>query len=370
MRTGLLAAWLVVAGLIVRLLVGSDPGGRLVLILGVLAGLWTCLVLTALAMAGGLSIQAWLAGREWSRRLARYQTRLRISGGLSLHGGSAGLAFCLNTLLATYRSHPRVSTHSWLWERFFRNLRLATNGWAATGIVSAEGRVERVAMEPKIRACLRHHGITDILTPWQPEARQGVIDGLTSESARASAQANTVNILNAGMTRAFASQKQRLRSHRCRHAAQSILAVGDFTSVSQLSSNILALGVSIIMLVALPDIRNMLDPPPPPALVSPSSPSPYYLWISLDTKRPEAFDVVLESGFWSNRRAEVAAYAGPDGSVRAEMRLNRLGRQTSVDEEDGTVWIERRRKLLGREYESGERVGSYSFSYISRLGHE
>ena len=69
------------------------------------------------------------------------------------------------------------------------------------------------------------------------------------------------------MTPAFASERQRLRSHRCRYAAQSILAVGDFTSRSQLAANALAFVVSIVMLVALPDIRNVLDPPPPPVVV-------------------------------------------------------------------------------------------------------
>jgi hypothetical protein len=172
------------------------------------------------------------------------------------------------------------------------------------------------------------------------------------------------------MTRAFASERQHLRSHRCRYAAQSILAVGDFTSKSQLAVNVLALGVSIVMLVALPDIRNVLYPPAPPVVVTPSSPSPYYLWVSLDTKRPQAFDVVLESGFWSNRRADVVQHPDPDGSARAELRLNRLGRQTTVDEQDGTLWIERRRKLLTREYQSGERVGSYSLSYITQVGNE
>jgi hypothetical protein len=100
------------------------------------------------------------------------------------------------------------------------------------------------------------------------------------------------------------------------------------------------------------------------------SPSPYYLWISLDTKRAEAFSVVLESGFWSNRWANVGSYAGANGSVRAELRLNRAGVQTTSDEEDGTVWIERRRKFLNREFQPGDRVGSYSLSHITRLGHE
>ncbi len=366
LRAGLLAGWIAVAALIVSLLVGSEPGNRIVPIFGVLLALWASLVLTALTVVIGQSLRAWVAGREWKRRLERYQTRIRINGGLSVQGGSAGLAFCLNTLLATYRSHPRVSTRSWLWERFFGNLRLAS-GWAATGIVSPQAHVKRVTIEPKIRACLEHPEITDIITPWQKEARQSVIDGLIASRTKRNTRET---VMTAGLTRAFASEKQQLRSHRCRHAAQSILAIGDFTSRSQMLANVLAVAASIVMLAALPDIRNVLDPPPPPAVVAPGSPSPYYLWVSLNTKRPEAFDVTLESGFWSNRRASVAAYGGPDGSVRAEMRLNRLVRQTSVDEEDGTVWIQRRRKFLTRDYESGERVGSYSFSHITQLRHE
>jgi hypothetical protein len=176
--------------------------------------------------------------------------------------------------------------------------------------------------------------------------------------------------LKQGLTPAFASEKPRLRTHRCRYTAQSILAVGNFISKPQLTANIFALALSAVMIVALPDIRNVLAPPPPPAVVQPTSPSPYYLWISLDTSRPEAFEAVLESGFWSNRHADVASYGGANGSVRAEMRLNRLGRQTSTDEEDGTIWIVRRRKFLTREFQYGSRVGSYSLSHLTRLGHE
>ena len=363
---GLLFAWFVVGGLIVRLLAGSDPGARLTPLFGLLFGLWASLVLTALMVAGALGLRAWQAGRQWRQRLETYQTRLRMNGGLSLQGGSAGLTFCLNTLLATYRSDPRLRGQSWLWERFFQKLRLASGRWAATGVVTSQGGVESVAIEPKIRACLRHHEITDILTPWQPEARQRAIDRLTLASVRPTRE----RPMAAEMTRAFASERQRVRSHRCRHAAQSIMAIGDFASISQISVNVLAIGLSIIMVMALPDIRNVLAPPAPPVAVKPSSPSPYYLWVSLDTKRPEAFTVLFESGFWANRRADVENYTGPGGSARAEMRLNRLGRQGAIDEEDGRVWVERRQKFLTREFQLGERVGSYSLSYLAQLGNE
>jgi hypothetical protein len=232
--------------------------------------------------------------------------------------------------------------------------------------VTSQGSVESVVIEPKIRACLRNSEITDILTPWQPEARQSVIDKLTLASGRPTRE----RPMAAEMTRAFASERHRVRSHRCRHAAQSIMAVGEFSSRSQVAVNFLAIALSIIMVVALPDIRDVLAPPAPPVAVKPSSPSPYYLWISLDTKRPEAFTVLLESGFWANRRADVANHTGPGGSARAEMRLSRLSRQETADEEDGRVSVERRQKFLTREFQLGERVGSYSLSYLTQLGNE
>jgi hypothetical protein len=358
-------AWLGVGGLIIRLLTGADPGSRLLPILSLLFVLWAALVLTGLGVASGEVLKAWVAGRQLRMRLEAHQTRLRINGGLSLQGGSAGLAFCLNTLLATYRAHPHGATRSWLWDRFFRKLRRAGGTWAATGVVTGGGQVERVALEPKLRACLYHPEITDLLTPWQPEARQSVVDALVSASEKPGVRATA-----AGLTPVFASENHKLKIHRCRHAAQSIMAVGDFISKPQLAANIFAVALRGIMIAALPDIRNTLAPPPSPALVQPASPLPYYLWISLDTKRAEAFSVVLESGFWSNRWANVGSYGGANGSVRAELRLNRVGVQTSTDEEDGTIWIERRRKFLNREFQPGDRVGSYSLSHITRLGHE
>jgi len=345
---GILLGWLATAGLIVRLLSGSDPGDNLELVFAILLGLWSLLVMSAIGVACALGFRAWIAGRQWHQRLKENQTRLRINGGISLKGGSAGLAFCVNTLLAAYRSRPRIASHSWLWERFFRKLKSSAHRWAATGAVTSEGKVEHVVLQPKLRASLRHPQIGRILTPWQAEGKQSFVDRM-AESLR-----NT-------------SEKQ-LRIYRCRHVAQSIMAVGDFTSRSQIATNLLAVAVSIVMLSALPDLRRVLSPARPPSVVSPASPSPYYLWVSLDTERPRDFWVVLESAFWSNRRAEVAAHGGANGSMRAEVRLNRLDQPGSGDEENGTVWIERRRTFLTREFASGERVGSYSFSRVARQG--
>ena len=365
LRISLLVAWVTLAGLIVDLLVGFDPGNRLELLFAVLTGLWLLLAVTGLTSATLLGSRGWLAGREWRNRLELAQTRLRIDGGLALQGGSAGLPFCLNTLLATYRSRPQPTTESWLWDQVFRNLRHAGT-WAATGIVSAGGGVEGVALEPKVRASIRHSDITDLVTPWQTDARQSAVDRVVSASVRHPRPA----VIAPGMTRAFAWEKPKLRVHRSRHVAQAVMAIGRLGSRAQLAANVFALAVSLIMLAALPDIRNVLAPPPAPAVVTPASPSPYYLWVSLDTKRPRAFQVAMESDFWANRRTDVTNHSGPDGSARAEILLSRAARQATIDEEEGTLSIERRRAFLSRDYEPGERVGSYSLSYITNLGHD
>ena len=148
------------------------------------------------------------------------------------------------------------------------------------------------------------------------------------------------------------------------------MVIGGFTSKWQKAVSALAVTASGVMLFALPDLRGTLLPPRAPDVVPPSSPSPYHLWVSLDTKHPEYFEVVLESRYWSNRRERVRRYSGANASVRAEMLLHRLTGQTTQDGEEGTVWIERRRHFLNREYAPGERVGRYSLAYLNRLTRE
>jgi hypothetical protein len=362
LRVLLAAGWLAVVGLIARLLLGSDPGAQLATFEAILLGLWALLVVTAVVVAAALGFDAWRMGKELRTKLEESQLHLRMSDGLSVQGGSAGLAFCLSALLATYRSHPRVVNRSWLWARFFRRLRRASQSWAATGIVDADGGVDHVVLEPKVRACLRNANVTDVLTPWQAEGKKRAIARVaaTTQSTGRMAQ-------HAGMAIGFASAQRTLRSHRCRHIAQAVMAVGEFASKWQVATNVLALAVTAVMAIALSDIRNVLQPPAPPRVVLPGSPSPYYLWVSLDTRRPEAFRAELESEFWSNRRADVVAYGGADASVRAEIRLTRHARQITIDEQNGTVWIERRRKFLTREFRPGERIASYPFAHLTNL---
>ncbi|HKR09802.1 MAG TPA: hypothetical protein VJS39_11470, partial [Gemmatimonadaceae bacterium] len=213
-RIVLVAGWVLVIAIIVRLLIGTDPGPRLLVSVAILFALWAALAVTALAVVTRVGVGAWLGGRELKRRMEQQQIHLRMSDGLSVHGGSAGLAFCLNDLLATYRSHPRASRRSWLWERFFRRLRVASHTWAATGIIDADASIENVVIEPKIRACLRNPNITDVLTPWQAEAKQRVLEKVATMT-RSSERARPAT---AGMALGFASVPKKLRSHRCRHA--------------------------------------------------------------------------------------------------------------------------------------------------------
>jgi hypothetical protein len=148
------------------------------------------------------------------------------------------------------------------------------------------------------------------------------------------------------------------------------MALGSFACRGQVAANLFALFVSASMLVALPDLRSTLLPYPAPVAVPPASSSPYFIWVSLDTKHPQYFSVVLESDYWSNRRAEVQPRGGVTPSTRAEMHFHRLTGATTANEDDGIIWIERRHHFLTREFLPGERVGRYSIRYLSHIGHE
>jgi hypothetical protein len=302
--------------------------------------------------------------------LEQSQVRLRMNGGLTIKGGSAGLPFCLNMLIALFRADPRATDGSWIWQRLGRRLRTETNGWAATGVVTVDGFLKPVVLEPKLRACIQHAGIKHILTPNQRDASPGAVARLINEMTPTILKSEPDMPTTAHVQLGFAAENRRLVSHRCRHLAQALMALGGFTSGWQRAVSALAVAVSCLMLLALQDLRCILLPPRAPDVLAPSSPSPYYLWVSLDTKHPGYFEVVLESKYWSNRRTKVMRYSGADASVRAEILLHRLTGQMAQDGEDGTVWIERRRRFLTREYASEERVGRYSVAYLNRLAHD
>jgi hypothetical protein len=365
----LLMGWAAVLGLILFLWLGPEPGEQLRIFSAALAALWGGLILAAAVVVARQCFRAWRVGGELSTRLEHSQVRLRLPGGLTLKGGSAGLPFCLNTLLALYGACPQAVRDSWLWQRFFRRMRANAGCWAGTGVVTADGYLKPVVIEPKLRACLKHGRITQILTPYQSGVSQPVIDRLAKASTP-TAKKEALAAFPSSKRLGYAAERPQLSPHRCRHVAQAMMALGQFTYPGQMATNLLALTVSTMIFWALPDLRSILWPHLAPTAVPPASSSPYDLWVSLNTKHPEYFSVVLESGYWSNRRAEVKRYGGPTPSVRAEIHFHRLTGRTTANEDDGDVWIERRRRFLTREFNPGERVGHYSIPYLSHLGHE
>ncbi|HYD85471.1 MAG TPA: hypothetical protein VEA63_15500, partial [Opitutus sp.] len=268
---------------------------------------------------------------------------------------------CLNTLLATYRAHPEFARTSWLWRNIFAGLKARRCELAATGVVAPDGSIGAVVLEPKLRACLEHANIAQLLTPRQRE-----------ESRFAAVQNGNVKRRIFQRSRAmgwkpgFAAESAQLSQQTGKHVAEVLMTIGRLGSRAQLTANLLSLGISAVMLFALPDLRNILVPPRPPAVVAPSSSSPYALWVSIDTREPGCFRAVFESSAWANRLADFE-WKSSDAPARAEIPLRRLTQRTTRDQGHGTVWVERRRRFLHREYFPGERVGHYTMPYLNRL---
>jgi hypothetical protein len=362
--------WVAMVGLILYLLAGPEPGEQLFLLSGTLVALWSGLVLVATTLTGTQAFRAWRQGRKWCGKLEQIQVRLRMNGGLTIKGGSAGLPFCLNTLYSLYRADPHSARCSWLWQRFFHKIRCEAQAWAATGIIKADGFLKPVALEPKLRACLQRDGIKHVLTPRQPGTGRQVVNRLADSLFRLRQATAPAPPSSGGVRLGFAAEEQCLRVHPCRHVAQAVMRLGEFTSTRQMALNVLAVAASAAMLLALHDLRGILLPPPAPIVVAPSSPLPDYLWVSLKTMHPDRFLVVLESKYWQNRRVEASPHSEAKGSMRAEIHLERAAARSTTDKEDGTVWIERRYRFLGREFAPGEHIGRYDLSYLNRLGHE
>ena len=364
----LTTGWVAVGALILLLTAAPDPGERVIPIEATLVLLWSGLLLTALVMATSQWLGARREGRRMAGQLTNGEVRLRMNGGVTLLGSSAGLPFCLEILLATYGAGARARTPGWLWARSLGALRARAEAWAATGAVTSTGRITRVVLDAKLRAVLDEPRIRSILLPRQPDT------GRTLEAARADVErrAATPPRGTQSPSRGHGNSAQRplLQVQASGSIAHAVFTASAMRSHRQTAANALAIAVSIAMLAAMPDLRTVLLPPRAPKVVGPSSPSPYMLWVSLDTPTPEAFNVVLESQFWSRRRARVTKHAGTNDPPRAELVLRRLPHQSYANEEDGTVWIERRRHFLSREFRPGPRAGRYTLSYLFRLPHE
>lgn len=360
----LTAGWLAVGAMIAWLWIGPEPGKNLQAIGGALVGLWGMLVLVSLVAGSVQVFRAYSAGRRGAALLAGVQIRLRLPGRFTLKGGSAGLPFAIGILDALARAYPQSLRTSWLWRQFSDALEKSSATWAATGVTTLVGEIQPVEFPAKLRACLRRGNISDLLAPVQRESGREAVAQILAENRlqppndRSPAPATPT------------APRPRMRIHRCRHLTDGVFAIGKMLSPRQAGMNALALGLSGIMLVALPDLWRILIPPPAPVAVAPSSPSPYFLWVSLDTRHPDFFQVVLDSPVWANRRADIALRRSQPASVRAEIRLVRLSETSIRNLEEGVVWIERRPCFLTRRFETGEVVGRYTMNYLNRLRHD
>jgi hypothetical protein len=117
-----------------------------------LLALWGGLVFAAVSVVASQGWQALRAGRKLSSLIEAGQLRLRMNGGLTLKGGSAALPFCLNTVFALSSYKPDTARASWLWTRVFRTMRSEGDSWSATGVLTSDGQIKPVVLEPKLRA--------------------------------------------------------------------------------------------------------------------------------------------------------------------------------------------------------------------------
>ncbi len=359
----LAAAWAAVALLLGRLLLAGDPGGKLAGMVWALTVGWAVLAATGIATSVLVGLAAWRTGRRLGQVASRGELHVRLADGLRLVGGSAGVAFALNAIGAVLHDASDESRGSWLWERLRRALRAGRGRWAATGVILPSGAITAVALQAKIRACLQHDRVEQLIAPRQREARAGFVTRLLRRDPTPSAPAPVRGAPLLGQL-GYAASARRLRAHACSHLADALLVHGGLASRGQLSVNLLAMGVSAAVMAGMPDLRHVMFPPPAPMIIATAGSSPFDLAVTLDATSAAAFVVSLESRSWANRRTMLQRA----GDVsRASLPLRRLTQRTTWELDDGTLWVERRRRFLWREFAPGERVGNYSLRYLNQL---
>lgn len=353
--------WMSIIGVIAYLLIVPDPGRSLAALAALLLALWIPLAAIGLGVAAYVSLCAWRAGQRLAVVAAQSELRLRMQDDLTLVGGSAGLTFTLNAIGAVLRGRHGNDTRGWLWEQVHRAMRHHGAMWAATGVVTPNGAVGAVAIEPKVRACLAHERVLWLLMPQQ---KGGARVAARMSHPAADAVPHHARTSVAGPQLGYAASRRAFRAIGCHHVADALLAIGALASRWQVAVNVVAVSASATMLVALPDLRNIVLPPAAPMVVATAGSSPFHLAITLDSPVADAFSVALESRFWANRRQQLQR-AGPVS--RANIPLHRLSQRVVWELDDGTLWVERRRGFLHRDYAPGERVGAYSLRYLNQL---
>jgi hypothetical protein len=175
-----------------------------------------------------------------------------MSGGLTLLGGSAGLPFCLDTLLASYRAESRAHAPAWIWREAIGRLSANAGEWAATGVVTASGRVKAVKIEEKLRAVTQIRDIRWMLTPVQRIGHGGAtMFAGAGPSMHKPAEPPSSTTARRGPI-GFAAEIRPLRIAQCRSVADALYRASGMRSVPQVCINVLALAVSIVLAIALP----------------------------------------------------------------------------------------------------------------------
>src|SRR5262249_13044725 len=151
---------------------------------------------------------------------------------------------------------------------FFDRLPREGRASAATGVITADGFLKPVVLEPKLRACLESDTIKNLLTPRQSGAKEQVINRQAKAITPTRSWPSPADVRIG-----CAAENRLLNVYPCRHIAQAVMRLGDLTSPLQRGLNIFAVGLSITMLCGFSDLRAIVSPPPVPAVVAPSSSS-------------------------------------------------------------------------------------------------
>jgi hypothetical protein len=357
--------WLSVAGLICFLRFGPDPGDYLKSVAAALVTLFIGLAGMGVVSGAIEALRLRREGKVLGVALGAGRVRLRMSGGLIVKGGSAGLAFSLNILLAVRRAHPGRRRQSSIWQSLFHQLRHNGTCWAATGVIGPHGGVTTVVLEPKLRACLQTGRLQNILTPHQSEAHPEILSKvyLLLQRMKPTAGDGLVHRRIGYAT----GRTPPLQLHRCNHLIDAVRAITASTSRFQVIFSAVTVVCTLLLAIASKDLVFLFIPPPPPEITTLSSPADRSLRLRIDTRHSDYYGLVLESEYWVNRNAEVQRGEGTIPSAIADIPLVRASQAVVGHERDGTIWLERRARFLGRDFQQRDRVNHFTLSSLTPI---
>lgn len=331
----------VMAGLILLVLLFAAPLAEDYLVLALQALVVAISVLLLDALVG--NIREIYRAQKWADLLKESQLCV-LAGNLEedvpvVEGSSFGVALCLSILLALEAENPADPEKSWLWGRFFTQLKEASPSWDFTGSIRGSGWLKRVRRLPdKVDASCLHFSINDMVTPVQE----------TFRPFRVSRFEKSVNCVAGAGQAADASE---LRVHHYWHFVQVILKVGNFVNGWSILGNILLLSLVLTVCAALPDICQNIFPSPRLELKEVRKTGlpdeGILLELYFTTQSPEAFFVDMKSDYYCNRRLKLerSESKGPDYAV-ARIYLVKCQLPRSLP--GGEIEIHLTRRLLWR----------------------